>query len=357
MEEIKVPLLNANEPEARVVNIFVKESQLIKRGEKILTLETTKATIDIESTRSGFIHLNVKNDDIVLVEDIIGWITDKIDTRIPERIKEESFQKKDEIRITDPARKLALELQIDINNIPSSDLITSSTIHEIAQKNQKIKLPEISEKEKAIVIYGGGGHAKAVIEMISSLEKFKIIGIIDDNILIGDMVLGIPVLGNRTTLEKLYEAGVIYAANSVGGIVDINIRIKICKLLEESGFKLPVIIHQKATIEKSAHLNHGVQIFANAYIGSEAVIGKNSIINTNAVVSHDCAIGAHSHIAPGCLLAGLVHIGNACLIGMGVTTAIGVNIGDRCRIGNGAIIYADVPDNTIIQGGKVWTGN
>jgi serine acetyltransferase len=41
---------------------------------------------------------------------------------------------------------------------------------------------------------------------------------------------------------------------------------------------------------------------------------------------------------------------------MGVTTAIGVRIGDNVRIGNGAIILADVPDKTIIQAGRFWTG-
>jgi serine acetyltransferase len=41
---------------------------------------------------------------------------------------------------------------------------------------------------------------------------------------------------------------------------------------------------------------------------------------------------------------------------MGVTTAIGVRIGEEVRIGNGAIILADVPDKTIIQAGRFWTG-
>jgi acetyltransferase-like isoleucine patch superfamily enzyme len=41
---------------------------------------------------------------------------------------------------------------------------------------------------------------------------------------------------------------------------------------------------------------------------------------------------------------------------MGVTTSIGVKIGKGVRIGNGASILADVPEKTIIQAGRFWTG-
>jgi sugar O-acyltransferase (sialic acid O-acetyltransferase NeuD family) len=356
MEEVIVPLLNANEPEARVVSVYVEELQYIKPGEKIFTIETTKATVDIESTSSGFIHLFVKVNDIVFVGNTIGLITDKRDSNFPKHTKEIRSDKSGDLRITEPARKLAKELKIDINEISSDKLVTKAVIEKISQKNLNFIIPEIGEPDESIIIYGGGGHAKAVIDMIRGKGEYQIIGIIDDNIPPGELVLDIPILGNWMILDKLHESGVIYAANSVGGIIDINIRIRIGELLEKKGYILPALIHPKATIENSSQTGHGVQVFANAYVGSDCWIGKHAIINTNAVVSHDCIIGAHSHISPGCLLAGLVQIGKASLIGMGVTTAIGVKIGDHCRIGNGAIIYADVPANTIIQGGKIWNG-
>ena len=93
----------------------------------------------------------------------------------------------------------------------------------------------------------------------------------------------------------------------------------------------------------------GVQVFANAYVGAEAVLHPKCMVNTNAVVSHDCEIGAYTHIAPGALLAGHVHVGEKSLVGMGVTTAIGIKIGSGVRVGNGAILLADVPDKTITR--------
>ena len=132
--------------------------------------------------------------------------------------------------------------------------------------------------------------------------------------------------------------------------------VKIFELLENIGFSFPALIHLRATLEPSAKVEEGVQVFANAYVGSEAILHARCMINTNAVVSHDCVIGSYTHIAPGALLAGHVHVGRNTLVGMGVTTAIGLQIGEGVRIGNGAILLADVPDRTIIQAGKFWTG-
>jgi sugar O-acyltransferase (sialic acid O-acetyltransferase NeuD family) len=356
MEEIFVPLLNANEPEARVVDIYVNELQLVKTGERILTLETTKATVDIEASRSGYIHISVGKDEIVRVDTRIGWITDNPDDIIPKVHKEDKL-KTNGIRITDPARELALQLGIDFSELPTDKVITTSMIRSMVEKPFQVLIPENIDPKRAILVYGGGGHAKSVIDMIRSYGLYDVVGIIDDNIPQGKEVAGIPVLGSRTALKILHDSGINFAANSVGGIIDINIRIRIYKLLKEEYFRIPVIEHPSAVIEKSAKIGEGVQIFANAYVGSETSINENVIINNNAVVSHDCTIGAHSHIAPGCLLAGIVQIGNSSLIGMGVTTAIGIKIGNNCRIGNGAIISADVPDNTIVPGGRIWTGN
>ncbi len=41
---------------------------------------------------------------------------------------------------------------------------------------------------------------------------------------------------------------------------------------------------------------------------------------------------------------------------MGVTTIIGLNIGAGARVGNGAVLLADVPARQIVPAGKIWTG-
>jgi sugar O-acyltransferase (sialic acid O-acetyltransferase NeuD family) len=174
--------------------------------------------------------------------------------------------------------------------------------------------------------------------------------------LTGKNVLRIPILGTRDLLQILHLQGVTKAANGVGGILDIGVRVRLFGLLKGAGFSFPVLIHPRAAIEPSSKVTEGVQVFANAYVGSEALLHEMCMVNTNAVISHDCEIGSYSHIAPGALLAGHVHVGERTLIGMGVTTAIGVKIGSGVRIGNGAIVLADVPDKMVIQAGRFWVG-
>jgi sugar O-acyltransferase (sialic acid O-acetyltransferase NeuD family) len=244
---------------------------------------------------------------------------------------------------------------VDLTKLPTDRLVTEDLVWQFTVDRPAIPLP--ASDKPFILIYGAGGHAKSVMEMVLQNGVHAIAGIVDDDQgLTGKQVLGIPVLGTRVVLSLLVAQGVKLAANGVGGILDIDVRVRIFELLERTGFTFPALIHPRATVEPSAKVEEGAQVFANAYIGSEAFLHPRCMINTNTVVSHDCVIGEYTHIAPGALLAGHVHVGRRTLVGMGVTTTIGVRIGDGVRIGNGAIVLADVPDKMVIQAGRFWTG-
>jgi sugar O-acyltransferase (sialic acid O-acetyltransferase NeuD family) len=355
--EIIVPLLNANEPEARLVTAHVRDGQAVEKGMLLFTIETTKATSDINSTETGFVHIFVNEGDVLVVGQKIAVITKSV----KESFDKQSVKKMDDspggLRITKPARVLAESLGLDLSTLPANQLVTEDVVRQFSKAAEtKIVAMQASDKPY-ILIYGAGGHAKSVMEIVLQNSKYAIAGIIDDdNRLAGKQVLGIQVLGTRDLLPALNAQGVKLAANGVGGILDIGIRVRIFELLENAGFSFPSLIHPRATIEPSAIVKKGVQVFANAYIGSEAVLHEMCMVNTNAVVSHDCEIGSYTHIAPGALLAGHVHIGARTLVGMGVTTSIGLRIGSGVRIGNGAIVLADVPDMVVIQAGRYWVG-
>ena len=364
LTEILVPLLNANEPEARVVTVHVKDGAAVGIGMVLFTIETTKAAAEVVSPAEGYFRLLTTEGDIVQVGRRLGVITGTPDESLAGLPSQNDTQKEADsaskqgsgLRITRPALALAESLGIDPGFLPSDSLVTEAVVRDYAQRGQTPLLLPPSPKQY-ILIYGAGGHAKTITDMILQLDQYSIAGILDDNEkLHGTRVLGIPVVGTRARLHELAEKGVKLAANGVGGILDIHIRVRVFNLLQEAGFEFPVLVHPRATVEPSAKIEAGVQVFANAYIGSEAVLYSKCMVNTNAVVSHDCEIGEYSHIAPGALLAGHVHVGAHTLIGMGVTTSIGVHIGSGVRVGNGAILLADVADKTIIQAGRFWTG-
>jgi sugar O-acyltransferase (sialic acid O-acetyltransferase NeuD family) len=354
--EILVPLLNANEPEARLAAVHVKDGQAVEKGALLFTIETTKAASDIESPEAGFVRLLAAEGGTLAVGDRLAVITETADESVEiKKGGQPSAPATGGLRITKPARALAESLGVDLAALPTDRLVTEDVVRQFAGAAAEISLPPA--EQPYILIYGGGGHAKSIMEMVKQLGGYAIAGIVDDNPrLTGTQVLGIPVLGSRSALPALTGLGVRLAANGVGGILDINVRVKVFELLEGAGFTFPALVHPRATVEPSAQVGEGVQVFANAYVGAEADLRPRCMVNTNAVVSHDCVVGAYTHIAPGALLAGHVHVGGRTLVGMGVTTAIGVRIGSGVRIGNGAIVLADVPDKTIIQAGRYWVG-
>ena len=333
--EIFVPLLNANEPEARLLEIHVKDKLAVEKGQRLFTIETTKATSDIEAPEKGFVRVLAKEGAMLSVGDLLAVITDTANEEINISGKSVplSLPVKD-LRITKPAQSLADLLGVDLTTLPTDRLVTEEIIRQAAAETQKMDIKLPPSKKPYLLIFGGGGHAKSIMALVKQLDKYIIAGILDDDKnLTGKEVLGIPVLGTRVLFPSLIGQGVNLAANGVGGILDINVRINIFESLENAGFSFPLLVHPHATVEMSAIMEQGVQVFANAYVGSEAHLLPRCMINTNAVVSHDCVIGMYSHIAPGALLAGDVHVGARTLIGMGVTTAIGVRIGDNVRIG------------------------
>jgi sugar O-acyltransferase (sialic acid O-acetyltransferase NeuD family) len=203
-------------------------------------------------------------------------------------------------------------------------------------------------------VYGGGGHGKSIIDLIRALGTYEIAGIVDDGISKGSHVMGIRVLGGAEVLDEVFERGVVQAVNAVGGVGDVDLRIRIFHRLLAAGFTCPALVHPSATVEPSAKLGEGVQVLPHAYVGSEAELGFGVLLNNGAIVSHDCRLGDYASLAPGALLAGGVVIGDGAQLGMGVTVNLKLSIGRRAQIGNGAVIKGDVLEESVVRAGQIW---
>ena len=60
---------------------------------------------------------------------------------------------------------------------------------------------------KKILLVGGGGHCKSVLDSVQLLNQFSEIGIIDNILNIGKLVLGVPVIGCDNDLAQLFSRG------------------------------------------------------------------------------------------------------------------------------------------------------
>lgn len=196
-----------------------------------------------------------------------------------------------------------------------------------------------------VVIIGGGGHAKVVIESLRAAGE-TVAAIVDADPT-PRQVLGAPVVGDDLALPRLREQGHAKLFVAVG---DNRLRQTLGRKAGELDFTLVNAIHPSAVISPSAHLGQGIAVMAGAVINAESRIGDLAIINTGAVVDHDCQLGAACHLGPASALAGTVTLGDRAFLGVGVRVIPGVRIGADTIIGAGGVVIRDLPDAVLAIG-------
>lgn len=203
---------------------------------------------------------------------------------------------------------------------------------------------------KRILLIGGGGHCKSVLDSLLELNEYAEIGIIDKKENLGKSVMGVPVVGCDDDLPTLFGNGYRYAFVTVGSIENPTLRIKLFNLLSEIGYESPVIIDGSAKVSKHAIIEQGVFIGKQTIVNAGALIQKGAIINSGAIVEHDCQIGTFSHIAPGAVLGGGVLVGENSHVGSNATVKQQVQIGPNSIIGMGSVVLKNIDHHTMAYG-------
>lgn len=199
---------------------------------------------------------------------------------------------------------------------------------------------------RRIIIAGGGGHARVLLDILKEDRGLEIAGYVDPA---RHADMPIPYLGADDEVRS-FSPHDVSLVNGIGSISFPHMRRRVYEHFHALGYRFMKVLHANCLISKGAILGPGVQVMAGATIITGAVIGENAIINTSAIVDHDCEIGPHTHVSPGTTLAGGVKIGKACHIGAGATLIQGVFIGDRSIIGAGSVVLCDIPEGSKAYG-------
>jgi sugar O-acyltransferase (sialic acid O-acetyltransferase NeuD family) len=192
-----------------------------------------------------------------------------------------------------------------------------------------------------LVLIGGGGHARACIDLIQASDQFQILGILDRSELVGTDVLGIPVIGTDEDLPVLVKKNLSFLI-TLGQIKTPDLRIRIYKRIKVLGGLLSTVIATSAHVSPFAQIGEGSIIMGKAMIGPGVRIGENCIINTNALVEHDSVVGKHCHISTGAIINGGCQVGDGVFVGSRAVLRQDIRIGDRKIISMGAAVFGDV---------------
>lgn len=200
---------------------------------------------------------------------------------------------------------------------------------------------------KNLILVGGGGHCKSVIDVAEG-AGYTILGIFDRPEEVGKRVLGYEVIGTDEEMHKF--ANKVEFVVTVGQIKSPSLRIKLHQMLAETGCRLATIVAPTAHVSPYALIGEGTVVMHQAVVNAGAHIGKGCIINTFANIEHDAVIGNYCHISTGSMVNGECKVGERCFIGSQSVLTNRISVGDDIIVGAGSFVRKSIMEKGIYFG-------
>lgn len=205
-------------------------------------------------------------------------------------------------------------------------------------------------KGRKLLLIGGGGHCKSVLDAILNNNEYAEIGIIEKKEDFHGDILGINIIGGDSELEYYYNEGYKYAFITVGNVESPMVRIRLYELVNNIGFIIPNIIDASACVSRFASLGKGIFIGKKTVVNAGSSISDCAIVNTSSVIEHDCTIEEFVNVGPGAVLCGNVRVGKNSYIGAKSVIKQKLNIGSNTIIGMGSVVTKSMPSNVLAYG-------
>lgn len=190
-------------------------------------------------------------------------------------------------------------------------------------------------KQKPLILLGGGGHCKSVIDVAES-AGYTILGILDKPELVGNKVLDYEIIGTDDDIPQYVDKAEFLI--TVGQIKSPAIRQKLALLVMRAGGKFATIIAKDAYVSKYATIGAGTVVMHKAVLNADACIGEHCIINTMANIEHEVQIGGFCHVSTGVMINGNCVIGDEVFIGSGSVLYNGISVIDNAIIPAGSVV-------------------
>jgi UDP-perosamine 4-acetyltransferase len=202
---------------------------------------------------------------------------------------------------------------------------------------------------QGILIVGGGGHAKQVIETLRLTHPDAPLAIVEAKTAV-HAIMGVPIAGTDDFMSYATVQGFAFFAMGIGGVGDNRPRAAAFARARAAGLAPQSVVHPSAVIATSARIGAGTQCLPGAIVAAEAVVGEDVLINSGAIVEHDCRLGEHVHVATGAVLTGTVEVEAFAHIGARAVIRQSVVVGQGAIVGLGAVVTENVPPGATVVG-------
>jgi sugar O-acyltransferase (sialic acid O-acetyltransferase NeuD family) len=354
--EILMPQLGVNDDIVQLLCWRVEPGQKIAAGDEIATLETTKATFELEAEAGGFVYPIVAEKAEVPVRTVLGLISGQPGSRIVQDYLDQKASQQEpepeqrsgvsqERTMTAKARALAQELGVDISALPTDRVIREADVRRLAAGHSISRRGR--DASRIVAVYGASQGGIAVVDALRLMGGYEVVAFLDDTPgRAGQTLIGLPIWSGGE-LEELAQRGI----GSVASHIAVReFRVKLRDRAIAAGLTLPNVVHPKAFLSPSVQLGCGNVIKAGAIVDTDSMIGDCCIIDNGVLVPHHNVIDDGVHLAPGAVMGGGCTVGELTLIGIGSVVSSRIQIGRNVIVRPGSVVVNDIPDHVLVGG-------
>jgi acetyltransferase-like isoleucine patch superfamily enzyme len=351
MKPVLVPTTDVNSETALLLAWHVGDRSEVEAGEMIAEIETSKAIIDVPAPEAGFLLQAAREGaEVRLAEPVARLFAD---VSALEAYAEEEQRRRSEAagsgpRATEPARRRAEELGVDLASIGDGSLITVGMVEAAAAAatTATIELPDPLPGVAAlprIALFGAALGATQVMDILQAAESGTAVAIADDDASrwAGE-VMGVPVVGGFERLVTLFDKDAFDAAIITIG-TSVPARARLRAALAANGIPLANAIDPTARICGGVTFGTGNVVCAFCHFGVGTVVGDNNFLSAYNSYDHHNRLGSDMATGPACTTSGVVVVGDRVRLGTGIHMEPHVEIGDDVQVASGSVIVASVP--------------
>jgi len=350
MRPVIVPTTDVNSETGLMLAWLVDDRSEVQAGETIAEIETSKAIIDVPAPETGTLLRAVREGaEVRLTEPIARLFADvgALEAYAEAEQRQRAEAAGSGPRATEPARRRAEELGVDLTSIGGDALITVGMVvaAAAAATTATIDLPEPLPGAVGlprIALFGAAFGAEQVIGILQAAGSGIAVAIADDDASrwAGE-VMGVPVIGGLERLVTLFGKGAFDAAIIAIGTVAARARLR--EALAANGVPLANAIDPTVRINSGVTFGTGNIVCAFCHFGVGTVVGDNNFLSAYNSYDHHNRLGSDIATGPACTTSGLVVLGDRVRLGTGIHVEPHVEIGDDVQVASGSVIVASVP--------------
>jgi acetyltransferase-like isoleucine patch superfamily enzyme len=353
MKPVQVPTTDVNSESGVLVTWLASDCSHVEAGQTVAEVETSKAIFEVEAPEEGFLlHAAPQGAEVLLTEPIARLF---VDLGALEAYAEDGQRRLTAAaaagpRATEPARRRAHELGVELASISGDALITTGMVEAaaaaIATATATIELPDPLSGRTAqprFALFGAGLGATQVIDILAAAESGTAVAIADDDASRWACeVSGVPVVGGFERLVMLFDSGAFDAAIIAVG-TSVPVRARLREALLANRIPLANAIDPTARIGSGVTFGTGNVVCAFCHFGVGTVVGDNNFLSAYNSYDHHNRLGSDIATGPSCTTSGLVTLGNRVRLGTGIHVEPHVELGDDVQVASGSVIVASVP--------------